>query len=455
MSESFPDIEIKPSLREFLERQGLEFEERTRNYIVPIYRADKKPRSEFLHRCWGVPAEELDQLEKQASLAPFSLDGLHGLGTPSGHYEFHVRGGIGWRSFIMGERALAAAISKVKVPEGASADPRRSLIPVSVHRRGIGDSPEDIFDGGASEEGSEVYLHVYDSSEDVSVEISRQSALGILFGRPNSTSRGESASIGYSIKVCLNPSGQIENDNSKALRLAHSFLYELSVRNNVNAALVPKYESSARNSPATRRSFGNEVRFPRTNINPDLSHLYSYARDSFDNKPVSFLSFYQIIEYFYPRAIRESSIANIRRELQSARFSVSSDEDILRVMRAGDSPGMASELDQLKSVLGLAVRFDILNNYFSDSKVREYFSKRGPISGVRTVSPQDRSEALEDQVAGRIYDLRNRIVHAKDDPKYSSQEKKLLLPMSGEAKLLAGDVQLARLVAEEAISFFQ
>ncbi|KWW39086.1 hypothetical protein AU359_01360 [Micrococcus luteus] len=454
MPESFPDIKIKQPLREFLESKGLVFEERTRNYIVPIYRADKEPKSEFGHICWGVPAEELDHLEKQASLDPFSLDGLHGLGTPSGHYEFHVRAGIGWRSF-MGERALAAAISKVKVSEGTSADPRRSLIPVSVHRRGVDDSPEDIFDGGASGEGSEAYLHVYNSSEDVSVEISRQSALGILFGRPNSHSLGESASIGYSINVCLSPSGQIEDDKSKALRFAHSFLYELSVRNNVNATLVPKYESGARNRPATRRPFGNEVRFPRTTINPDLSHLYSYARDSFDNKPVSFLSFYQIIEYFYPRAIRESSIANIRRELQSVRFSVSSDEDILRVIRAGDSPGMAGELDQLKSVLRLAVRFDILDNYFSDSKVREYFSKRGPISGVRTVSPQDKGESLEAQVAGRIYDLRNRIVHAKDDPKYSSQEKKLLLPMSGEAKLLAGDVELVRLVAEEAISFFQ
>lgn len=454
MLESFPDIEIKLPLREFLERQSLDFEERTRNYIVPIFRADEKSRSKFLHICWGVPAEELHNLEKQASLNPFSLDGLHGLGTQSGHYEFHVRAGIGWRPF-MGERALAEAISKVKVSEGASADPRRSLIPVSVHRRGIDYSPEDIFDGGASGEGREAYLHVYNSSEDVSVEISRQSALGILFGRPNSNSLGESASIGFSIKVCLNPSGQIEDDKSKALRLAHSFLYELSVRNNVNATLVPKHESGTRDRPATRGSFGNEVRFPRTKINPDLSHLYSYARDSFDNKPISFLSFYQIIEYFYPRATRESSIASVRRELQSARFSVSSDEDILRVMRAGDSPGMAGELDQLKSVLKLAVRFDILNNYFLDSEVREYFSKRGPISGVRTVSPQGTSESLEAQVAGRIYDLRNRIVHAKDDPKYSSHEKKLLLPMSGEAKLLSRDVELARLVAEEAISFFQ
>lgn len=59
------------------------------------------------------------------------------------------------------------------------------------------------------------------------------------------------------------------------------------------------------------------------------------------------------------------------------------------------------------------------------------------------------NETIAVQVAKRVYALRNRIVHAKDDPKYSDTPQ--LLPRSIEANSLDPDILLARFLALETI----
>jgi hypothetical protein len=77
----------------------------------------------------------------------------------------------------------------------------------------------------------------------------------------------------------------------------------------------------------------------------------------------------------------------------------------------------------------------------------ELFSNNGPIRNVPAVNLKDGDQDLSDRVADRVFIIRNRIVHAKDDRCY-----KVLLPRSSEANTLTPDVLLVRLLTIEAIS---
>jgi hypothetical protein len=78
-----------------------------------------------------------------------------------------------------------------------------------------------------------------------------------------------------------------------------------------------------------------------------------------------------------------------------------------------------------------------------------HFTRHGPIVGVEAINVKNTSKDLFDQVADRVYQISNRIVHAKDDPRY--EESRVLLPRSHEADSLGPDVELVRFLAEEAI----
>ena len=59
------------------------------------------------------------------------------------------------------------------------------------------------------------------------------------------------------------------------------------------------------------------------------------------------------------------------------------------------------------------------------------------------------SPSFLDEVADRVYQIRNRIVHAKGDPRY--REARVLLLRTHEAHSLWPDVELMRFLASEAI----
>jgi len=62
----------------------------------------------------------------------------------------------------------------------------------------------------------------------------------------------------------------------------------------------------------------------------------------------------------------------------------------------------------------------------------------------------DKNDKLTNQVANRIYDLRNRVVHAKEDggPAVGVE---VLLPFSAESERLTADVALIRFIAQKVI----
>jgi hypothetical protein len=229
-----------------------------------------------------------------------------------------------------------------------------------------------------------------------------------------------------------------------------SFLYELDVRNHLNMR-PPKWPNHTnRRRPAAAEHPERIVRFPETVIEPEISVLFRFAGSATGNPPLSFLSYYQVLESFFPIAGRRSALKKIERELTNPLFNRRNDRHLMRLLNVGESSATASEAAHLKMLLDEFVRPDVLEDFFKENQWGKHFTKQGPIKGIEeNINLENRKTPLTHQVAERVYRIRNRIVHAKDDPKY--QDTPALLPQSDEAESLWPDIDLVRLLVCEVI----
>ncbi|MGW1222124.1 hypothetical protein ACWD6O_32215 [Streptomyces californicus] len=253
-----------------------------------------------------------------------------------------------------------------------------------------------------------------------------------------------------SLKIEFGHSMKQEDLESAAEPILNSLVYELEVRNGVKTRLVrwpPKYD---RRQMVRRERSSRIVRFPQTRIDPEVSVLFGFAGSATGNPPLAFLSYYQVLENFFPVATRRSALRKLELELSDQRFDRHQDKFLMRILAVGENAASSSESTQLRVLLEEFVRGGSLRDFFTERDWGKHFTKNGPIRGITDpINPENRQVSLSQQVADRVYKIRNRIVHAKDDPKFDSVPA--LLPQSDEAESLWPDIELVRLLAFEVI----
>lgn len=254
---------------------------------------------------------------------------------------------------------------------------------------------------------------------------------------------------GYTLKIFLPETGDDSALIEEARNLTERFCFELDAAHGIQMVVVPRERFRVTVPRKRAPDSGIRVRFPKMRIPREVSALFSFAGEAADNPPFMFLSYYQVLEYYLPLATQKGGLKAIRRELQSLNFDEKDDASILRLLNCADRSRHSGEEEQMKTLVTECVRGDVLREFFTDAGHGQHFTRRGPISGVPAINISSTNESLEVQVAKRIYALRNRIVHAKDDPKYA--EMPVLLPRSREAGNLAPDIHLARLLAIEVV----
>ncbi|MFU0439547.1 hypothetical protein ACLZH7_14030 [Streptomyces sp. BG2AG] len=253
---------------------------------------------------------------------------------------------------------------------------------------------------------------------------------------------------GLTAKVYM-PNGKPEQMEQESNKIIASLLYELDVRNNVHLRTDRWIATRGDRSALRRRTAIPSIRFPELTIKPEMSTLFGFAASATDNPPLAFLSYYQILEHHLTFAVKRRALRKLGKELSDPLFNRTNRDDLLRIFMIGERATHMSESAQLKTLIDECVRPEALANFFSTSDQAEHFSRGGPISGVDIVNLKDTRNPLGTQVADRIYGIRNRIVHAKDDPRFG--EVPPLLPESQEADALWPDIMLARLLATEVI----
>jgi hypothetical protein len=279
------------------------------------------------------------------------------------------------------------------------------------------------------------------------IEISNASPLGLLFyGR--SPIRPTTAPLILTAKISFGVAIDAESIVKATEELVRSLLYELDVRNGVVVGTYTRpLPRDARARTRRRMPVTDRARYPETHIEHEVSDLFNFASQADDNLPLAFLSYYQTLEYFVPAAVRQSALKQIRRELRDPMFDKNSDNSLMRIVSAAERTVNISESGQFQTLVNECVRKDRLEEFFNQDW-GNHFTKRGPIKSVGAINTHETSN-LATEVADRIYQIRNRIVHAKGDPKY--RDAAVLLPRSQEAEALRPDVELVRLLATEAI----
>ncbi|MGW5341366.1 hypothetical protein ACWEQD_23700 [Rhodococcus pyridinivorans] len=439
-----PSQQLDPELSASLHGHGFEIVDCEESTILRLRRKQSNVRS-FLYRDLALPAGEATRLFQQLESRPQALSDHFGYFSNDGYFELMVSLGTVKRGAF--DQFASRSVSRLAATgdrcehdsfKFQAIDARNYPDLYPRQRLGANELVESL---------SASIIHVSDSDSGICIELSPQSPCGVLFGLPNY--RPGRIQLGFSIKIKLDSNSSAAGFVDRAHGLANSFMYELAVRNRLICEPIGRGAYERDESPRLRDPGINEVRFPASKIDSEVAELYSFAELANDNLPLAFLSFYQVLEYFFPQAVRKDQIRKMRREISDPRFSLHSDADLVRVIGIAEKAGRYKESDQISTLLETAVRAERLREFILQAGYENHFGKRGPISGVRPITIGNQQEILPRQVAERVYQLRNRIVHAKDDPKYI--EQKVLLPRSREAMKLKPDVELLRLLAQEVI----
>lgn len=234
----------------------------------------------------------------------------------------------------------------------------------------------------------------------------------------------------------------------RARELLAALFYELDVRNGVRIR-TEQWPGQRNFRRAVIPPNGKVVRYPEMKVKPEISSLFGFAGAAIDNPSLAFLSYYQILEYYLPLAVKRKALREIGKEVSDPLFDKSNPESLMRVLSLGERSFHGTESSQLRTLVEECVRAKKIEGFVSGPEESEHFGKRGPIKGVGTVSVNNKQQTLGTQVADRVYAIRNRIVHAKDDPKYDDAPP--ILPQSVEADALGPDISLVRFLASEVI----
>ncbi len=236
---------------------------------------------------------------------------------------------------------------------------------------------------------------------------------------------------------------------------AAAFFFELDLKRNIAMKL-----SRARvlTRPVRARSFHGAqaapLSVPRRKYSNEAVSLYTYGRSASGMPLLQFLAFYQCIEYYFPQYWNAELIARMRRALNDPRFNPDEDPHVGRLLQIAGSRGRtgASEREQLRTTVDACVDPDEIAEFIGENEVAltELTMRSGGLTGVAAIKLNDRNDKLTNQVANRIYDLRNRVVHAKEDGGPAAGVE-VLLPFSAESERLTADVALIRFIAQKVI----
>jgi hypothetical protein len=233
-------------------------------------------------------------------------------------------------------------------------------------------------------------------------------------------------------------------------RYANAMLFELDVLYGVPATLVRK-------RPLVRRTnherAEHEPRFPVNKYAQEALALYQYARTANGLPLLEYLAYYQSLEFFFPIFAREQTVKSLRTAILSPRFNPTDDAAVNRLINLAAPAVRAglAEREQLRATVRACVENDELRDLIQSSEMHnEHFcSKKQVIRGVSAIRLDGDQSDLRDQVADRIYAIRCRVVHTKQDGGGPGDE--LLLPSSSETESLRIDIELVRLVAQRAL----
>lgn len=235
--------------------------------------------------------------------------------------------------------------------------------------------------------------------------------------------------------------------------LIEACLFELSYLKGLPLGLAEEW---LRPQPRTRPfRFGDSVpgdQLPLPTISFRSDIVRFYQRGMSTNDPVTqFLSFYQVMEYFFLAVTNEQLYAKLSRRINDPRFSTTNRNLDRIIQEVIEHRRTTDQTEMLKAVLGKFVDENELIEFikaYEEHLGEKLYTKRKKIFGVDIAEVRLTPGHVLGNISKRITTIRNAIVHSSDQ--YERQERYVPLTTTSE-RLIRRDIPLLKFLAERVI----
>jgi len=230
-------------------------------------------------------------------------------------------------------------------------------------------------------------------------------------------------------------------------RLANALFFQIDLQLGIPLSL--QRERPRRRTLRSHRPDGtrDDLRFPEREYDAQPMSLYWYAKSALGIPLLQFLAFYQVLEFYMPTYSNHEAIARVRNILKDPRFTPDKDPQIARILASlrPSSRGFGDERSQLEAVIRRCVSADELRDFYTSYEARVEFYDAGfkSIASQKIPLKNEASDLLT-ETAHRLYEIRCRIVHTKDQ---ADRDLQPLLPYSKETLDLYADISLIEFIA--------
>lgn len=236
-------------------------------------------------------------------------------------------------------------------------------------------------------------------------------------------------------------------------KIGNSVLFKFDLTINTGLKLVEDREIRRTYFRRKRLSSELDKTFPTYEYDTEPMSLYWYARSAFDMPLLQFLSFYQILEFYFPVFSQKDAHQQIKNIIKDPRFNPNKDTEITRLLTTisqnKSQLGFGTELEQLKSTIANCITSEELKKLIeSDENMLSFFKdKKSKSLASKNLSLTNGGTDLVNECAERIYEIRCRVVHTKA----SDKNYELLLPSSPELKHLVFDITILESIAKKVL----
>jgi hypothetical protein len=265
---------------------------------------------------------------------------------------------------------------------------------------------------------------------------------------------GPVARRGVSVRI----RGRRFTTNEQARRVLESHTDSLFFQIDAKLGVPIELRRERRRSLGRRRRKAEatveQLEYPRYIYDREPMSLYWYGRGATGMPLLQFLAYYQVMEFYFPVYAQEEVRRRLRNILKDPGFSAHAERDIGRLVDVLSSAGGRSvwgdERSQLRATLRACVDAGAIRDLISSDDYDGHFEKKikGLTNTTLRVAAED--DDLVSRTAERVYEIRCKIVHTKEDG--GLEDVGLLLPFSAEAERLEPDIELAELVSRRVLA---
>lgn len=257
------------------------------------------------------------------------------------------------------------------------------------------------------------------------------------------------------INISISISGINIESNARELleRYSTSLFFQMDMLDMNSYALAKEINTEPTRRPSRPYRLRSKLKFPELELESGPSSLYWYGRAAAQMPLLRFLAYYQVVEFYFPRFSKKNAHQKIKNILKDPTFRPSKDSDIERILKAiklSGSGKIGDEKAQLSATISECIDADeLLEFVLQDDAHKSHFcsGKDTELSKFK-ISPTDKSQT-HNAVANRLYEIRCKIVHTKND--HEDGTPAVLLPGSDTANKIGLDISLMKFIAQKVL----